>query len=124
MAIFESGYDGIGANGITFDSALVKGTNEGQVVKISANGTVAVCSAADQFHGVAKVIEADGHCTVQTKGMVTMLYTGTAPTIGCFTLEANGSGGVQIVATPALGDTFYKIVNVDTTNTLVTFDLG
>ena len=124
MAVFESAYDGIGANGMTFDSALVRGTNEDQVVKISANGTVAVCSAADQFHGVVKAIESDGHCTVQTKGMVTVLYTGTAPTIGYFTLEANGSGGVQIVATPAVGDLFYRIVNVDTTNTLVTIELG
>jgi hypothetical protein len=122
--MFGVGYDKIGANGITFDSALARGTNEDDVVKISANGTVAVCSAADQFHGVARVIEGDGHCTVQTKGIVTILYTGTAPTIGYFTLEADGSGNVQIVATPALGDKFYHVINVDTTNTLVTFDLG
>ena len=125
MGVFVPGYNGIGANGISFLSALTRGTDEEKVVKISANGTVALCSAADQFYGVVKVIDkSDKVATVQTKGIVTVPYTGTAPTIGRYTLEANATGGVQIVATPALGDKFYDIINVDTTAVTVTIDLG
>jgi hypothetical protein len=125
MGVFGVKFDGIGANAISFLSALTRGTDEGKVVKITDNGTVALCSAADQFDGVVKVIDkADKVASVQTKGMVTVAYTGTAPSVGRATLEANATGGVQIVGTPVLGDRFYQIVSVDTTAGTVTFDLG
>lgn len=124
MGIFTVGFEGIGVNAVSFLSALTRGTDEGKVAKISDNGTVALCDAADQFHGVVNAIESDGICNVQTKGFVTLPYTGSAPSVGVATLEANSAGGVQVVATPVLGDTFYKIVNVDTTAGTVTIQLG
>jgi lipocalin len=122
---FGISFNIIGYLAASFASALTKGTDEGKVVKISANDTVALCDQTDQFHGVVKVIDAaDKVATVQVKGFVTVSYSGTAPSVGYATLEADDAGGVQIVGTPALGDRFYLIVNVDTTNTKATFLLA
>ena len=93
MGVFSPGYNGIGANGISFLSALTRGTDEGKVVKISDNGTVALCSQTDQFCGVVKTIDkADKVAVVQTKGIVTVSYSGTAPSVGRATLEADDAG--------------------------------
>lgn len=119
---FSISYKAIGDISVSFLSALTKGTDEGKVVKISDDKTVSLCSQTDQFHGVVKVIDAaDSLATVQVSGFVTVPYTGDAPSAGLATLEADDAGGVQIVASPALGDRFYLIVDVDTTNGLVTF---
>lgn len=120
MGYFSVGFDGIGADGVTFLSALVRGTDEGKVVKISANDTVAGCSDGDVFIGVVKTIDpADKAAVVQTKGFVTVPYTVVTPTVGWCVLDANGSGGVSKTGTKA-----YWVVDVDTTNVLVTFLLG
>jgi len=125
MSVHTVSFRNIDANGISFLSALTRGTDEGKVVKVSANGTVGLCSATDNFIGVVKTIDpSDKLAVVQSEGFVTLDYTGSAPSLGFVALEADGTGGVQIVATPALGDTYYWVVDVDTTNTKVTFCLG
>jgi len=124
MSTFDVSFEGIKEDP-TFLSALTRGTDEGKVVKVSANKTVALCSANENFIGVVKTIDkADKAAVVQVNGFVTLDYTGTAPSLGFTALEANSSGGVQVVASPALGDTYYWVVDVDTTNTKVTFLLG
>lgn len=124
MSTFNVSFEGVKEDP-TFLSALTRGTDEDKVVKVSANKTVALCSASDNFIGVVKTIDkADKAAVVQINGFVTLDYTGTAPGLGFVALEANASGGVQVVATPALGDTYYWVVDVDTTNTKVTFWLG
>lgn len=124
MGVFDVSFNGI-MESPTFLSALTRGTDEGKVVKESANKTVALCSAGDNFIGVVKTIDkADKAAVVQIRGFVTLSYTGTDPSLGYQALEADGNGGVQVVATPAVGDRFYHIVDVDTTNNYVTFDLG
>ena len=120
MGIFDVSFKGIGANGVTFKSALTRGSDEGKVVKVSANDTVALCDDGDLFAGVVKTIaESDGAAVVQTKGFVTVSYSGTAPTLGWCVLDADGAGGVT-----KTGSRSYEVVNVDSSNNLVTFDLG
>ena len=56
----------------------------GMPVKISANGTVAPCVAKDKFCGAK------------------LPYTGTKPTVGYQTVNADGTGKVQVEATGRL----------------------
>jgi hypothetical protein len=87
-------FEGIGDQFVTFYAA--DGTKAGQPVKISANGTVATCTETERFAGVAVHITEDGFATVQTKGYVTLTYSGdTAPVIGFGKLIADGTGGVK-----------------------------
>lgn len=96
-------YEGIGQWAATF---ACDDLAEGELVKVSANGTVAACAAGDDF------------C-----GMVTAGYTvpaeGAAPALGWSGLSADGEGGVQADAD---GST-YLVVDVDTTAKTVTFVL-
>lgn len=114
-------FDGIYCDGyVTFKSALTRGTDENKVCKISAAGTVALCNANDQFYGVVKVISAnDKAASVQEHGYVTV--TGTGISVGYQPLVADGSGGVKLVASPAVGNKYYHVV--DLTSTTVTFKL-
>ena len=87
-------FEGIGAAVATFAvSGEVKG---GQVVKVSASGTVAPCATGDKFCGVALEPRA-GSAAVQVKGFVTVPCTGTL-TPGWAVLCADGSGGVKAAA--------------------------
>ncbi len=116
---------GLDANGISFLSALTRGTDEGKPVTISANNTVAL--AADDGVISCKVLTidaADGVAVVQTRGFAEFSYSGTAPTVGAHqALVGNGAGGVKIKSSAA-GDKHFDIVSVDTTNTLVVVNLG
>ena len=115
MGVFVPGFKDIGANGVSFASALTRGTDEGKVVKPTAAGTVGLCTAGDNFIGVVRTIDgADKLAVVQTKGFVTVAYSGTAPALGYQALEADGNGGVQAVSSPAAGDTYCWVVAVDT----------
>lgn len=85
-------YEGIGQWAATFACGEVK---EGQVVKISADDTVAQCGAGDGFCGVVLSVARDGGaCTVALGGMVTVPCT-SAPALGWAKLSADGSGGVK-----------------------------
>ena len=94
-------YEGIGQWAATF---ACDDLAEGELVKVSANGTVAACAVA-------------------LGGMVTAGYTvpaeGAAPALGWSGLSADGEGGVQADAD---GST-YLVVDVDTTAKTVTFVL-
>lgn len=100
-------FEGIGNTVATF--ALSGTLSGGQVCKIASSGTVSACDEDDSFHGVAVTI-GDGICGVALSGLVTVAYSGTAPTVGYATLLADGDGGV---AADEDGDT-YLVVSVDT----------
>ena len=56
-------YEGIGEWCATFVCGAV---SEGDIVKVSANGTVGKCTAGDGFCGVVRAVAHDGKaCTVQ-----------------------------------------------------------
>lgn len=110
-------YEGIGQWAATFACSGVK---EGALVKISDNGTVAVCDSGDQFCGQVISCARDGQaCAVALGGMVTAAYTGTAPTVGWANLSTDGSNGVK---TDSAGRS-YLVTAVDTAASTVTFVL-
>ena len=110
-------YEGIGQWAATFAAGQV---SEGEVVKVSANGTVAACAAGDGFCGMVLSVSRGGDaCAVALGGMVTAGYTGTAPELGWSILVGDGSGGVKTAATGRS----YLVVDVDSTAKTVTFAL-
>ena len=111
-------YEGIGQWAATF---ACDGVSAGQVVKVSGNGTVAKCADNDGFEGAVLSVARDGKaCSVAMGGMVTVSYSGTAPTAGWNTLAADGKGGVTVVSDGGKG---YLAVEVDTTAKTVTIVL-
>lgn len=125
-------YEGIGQWAATFACGQVA---EGEMVKISGNGTVSACADGDDFCGQALSVGRDGGaCAVALGGMVTAGYTGTtAPALGWTSLAADGNGGVQAVsgskqtgsegAQAAVAGRSYLVVDVDTSGKTVTFVL-
>ena len=114
-------YEGIGQWAATF---ACDDLTEVELVKVSANGTVAACGAGDDFCGMVLSVSRGGDaCAVALGGMVTAGYTvpaeGAAPALGWSGLSADGEGGVQADAD---GST-YLVVDVDTTAKTVTFVL-
>lgn len=110
-------FEGIGQWAATFTCT---GVQEGNLVKISRNGEVAVCSADDRFCGQAVSLGRDGTaCSVQLGGFITAGYTGTAPALGYAGLSADGSGGVKADAAGRA----YLVAAVDTAAQTVTFAL-
>ncbi len=66
-------YEGIGQWAATF---ACDDLAEGELVKISANGTVAACAAGDDFCGMVLSVGRGGDaCAVALGGMVTAGYT-------------------------------------------------
>lgn len=87
----------------------------GKLVKMSANGTVAACSDGDKFCGY--VVSGDGsYAAVQVRGIVTVPYTGTAPSVGFASLVSDGTG----VKTSNSGRE-HLVISVDSTGSKVTF---
>lgn len=95
--------------------------DEGKLVKLSANNTVALCTDGDLIFGVLESVENEV-ATVQITGVVTITYTGTAPTLNYVYLAASGSSSVKTVAGPAAGIR-YRILEVNTSTNKVTFIL-
>ena len=86
-------FEGIGQWSATFACTDVQ---EGQVVKISGTGEVGKCADGEAFCGVVNTVGRDGEaCGVVRVGMVTVPYTGSAPTLGWSGLAADGNGGVK-----------------------------
>lgn len=110
-------FEGIGQWAATFACADV---GEGDLVKASANGTVAVCSDGDAFCGqVISLARGGDACSVQLGGFITADYSGAAPAVGWANLAADGSGGVKVsAASPS-----YLVVDVDAAAGIVTFAL-
>ena len=102
-------YEGIGEWCATFVCGAV---SEGDIVKVSANGTVGKCTAGDGFCGVVAAMGRDGKaCSVQLGGIVRLRYSGdTAPAAGYSKLTADGTGGVSVNAAKGRE---YLILNVD-----------
>lgn len=108
-------FNGIGDGLVTF---LNSNAVRGGVVKVTAPGTVAACSAGDAFDGVAVFVDG-GYAGVRLGGFVTVKYSGTAPAVGRAALAADAAGGVK---TAESGDT-YLVVDKDTTAKTVTIKL-
>ena len=89
------GFKGIGENVATFiaDSSL---TAAGVPVKMSAGGTVAPCSANDNFCGVCVGVR-DGYAAVQLSGYVN-LPVAEAIAVGYRKLAAAANGKVAVNA--------------------------
>ena len=103
-------YQGIGEWCATFGCGAV---SEGEIVKVSANGTVAKCTAGNGFCGVVRAIAHDGKaCTVQLGGLAEVKYSGTAPAVGYAELVANGTGGVSKPGDNQSGSA-YLVLSVD-----------
>lgn len=108
-------FEGIGEQVISF--AAASGTAKNEFVKISANGTVAKCSADDVFAGYCINVDG-GFADVKTAGYTEVGYSGeTAPSLGFCKLLAAGSGKV----TADSDGREYLVLKVDTTNKLVGF---
>lgn len=106
-------------------TGITRGTDEGKVVKVSAAKTAALCSAEDKFCGVLETIEIGNAIgMVSEAGYHTLAYSGTAPALGeDVELVANGTGGVKTPASAGTGRKF-RVVEVNTTDHLVTLKLG
>jgi hypothetical protein len=110
-------FEEIGSWGATFACGEVA---EGDVVTISAGGTVGPCSDGGAFCGVVAAMGRDQKaCTVTLGGMVSATYSGSDPLVGLSKLSANGSGGVKADES----GTAYWVAQVDTTAKIVTFKL-
>lgn len=107
-------FEGIGEQLLSFNAA--GGTEKGKLVKISANNTVAPCSAGDKFAGVC--VKANGDfADVMTAGYVELSYTGSAPALGFAKLVSADDGKVK---TDAVGRE-YLVIMVDTAASAVGF---
>lgn len=116
------GFRGIGALIVTCLAAVgLLATDKGKVCKPSANGTVDLCAAEDNFMGVLDTVDIDGQmnaANVQTKGYVEDLpYTGE-PGLGFTELVANGAGGVK---PPAAAVSASLATGVVANNNAITF---
>ena len=78
---------------VTVSFLCEEGVSEGQVVKVSADGTVGPCTAGEDFCGVARSPRCGG-AAVQVKGFVPVKTTGKLP-LGWCSLAADGTGGVK-----------------------------
>ena len=106
-------FGGIGEKLVTFAS---NGAKKGQVVKVSAAGTVGPCAGGDPFDGVA--VLADGeYAGVLLRGFADVAYSGADPAVGHNALSADGSGGVKVAES---GGKDYLTVAVDAANKVAT----
>ncbi len=110
-------YEGIGQWSATFASANV---TEGELVKLSENGTVATCTDGDDFCAMVLSVGRGGDaCSAALGGMVTAGFTGTAPAVGWSALASDGAGGCKTAAAARK----YLVVDVDSDGKTVTFVL-
>lgn len=111
-------FEGVNEQVLSFKSASVTdGALVGKPVKMSANLTVAGCSANDVFVGFG-IHDEDGFADVQTHGYVECAYTGdTAPAVGYGILVCASASAVAA----AEAGREVLIVSVDTTNKIVGF---
>ena len=111
-------FEGVNEQVLSFKSASsTNGTLVGKPVKMSANFTVAGCSANDVFAGIC-IHDADGFADVQTCGYVECAYTGdTAPAVGYGLLACASASAVAA----AEAGREVLVLKVDTTNKIVGF---
>lgn len=111
-------FEGFDEKVLSFISDSTAAPKTGEVVKISANGTVSACDEEDDFIG-AVIAADDDFAVVQVGGYIKLPYSGTAPTVGYGILVADDDGGV---ASNDEGKS-YLIIDVDTTAGTVGFIL-
>lgn len=99
-------YEGVGQMMATFQCGET--VKMGQVVKVSADSTVAPCAAGERIAGMAVVVR-DGFASVQFAGFITVKAAGVSTT-GWVKLSADGSGGMK--ADDSAG-TPYLVVQTD-----------
>lgn len=101
-------FNGFNETVATFETATE--IAQGKLVKMSANGKVAVCVADDAFIGVVIKGESDA-ASVQLGGYARLTYSGTsAPSVGYnkFSSDANGNLTVDTDGKE------YLVIDVDT----------
>lgn len=84
-------FEEMGSRLVTFFAE--EGVQDGQVVKVVSNGTVAPCEEGDMFCGVAGESR-NGTVGVQVDGFVKVAAT-LPLSVGWVSLVADGSGGVK-----------------------------
>lgn len=111
-------YNGYNSSTLTFEAG--SGLTAGAPVTLNSDGQAVCASADDYFIGVCTAVR-EGWASVQTDGYVEVKYSGTAPSKGVGALV---TGANKTVAKGGEGDVaLYKILNVDTTNSIVGFIL-
>lgn len=108
-------FQGIGQVCATFLCGDVKA---GQVVKVTAAGTVGPCADNDPFCGVVMMTKGGG-ASVQVAGFATVGFSGEAPAAGFAKLAADNSGGVKT----APGGRDYLVVDTDAVGKTITIKL-
>ena len=106
-------FEGIGEVVATF--ACGQGVAAGQVVKVTEDGTVGVCTAGNKICGVALSAE-DGYAAVQLGGLVKVPASGGSITAGWCKLSADGSGGMKLDTSAG---TEYLVVRVETDGAVI-----
>ena len=110
---------------VTFKSALVKGTDENKLVKMSADETVALCTDGDDIFGIVRSIDDfDKAASVQIDGFVEdyPALTGNVPAYGFSHVVAKTASQVQLKAATA-GFKVRRVLKSDDTNDVCTFEL-
>lgn len=101
-------FDGIGGDLVTFCS---DGAVKGQVVKVTAAGTVGACAAGNTVDGVAVIVDG-GYAGVRLRGFASVACSDeTLPAVGHAVLAADGDGGVKVVTS---GGRDYLVADRDT----------
>ena len=109
-------FEGIGEVAATF--ACGTGVKAGQVVKLTADGTVGPCSGGDRFCGVALTPGDEGYATVQVGGLV-KVAAAEGLTEGWNPLLADGNGGVKKDSASTPTGREYLVISVDSTGAVV-----
>lgn len=117
-------FEEIDAHHTTFKNDPVNvlaATDIGKVVCLIANGTVGLGWDGARIKGILKVVEADGHVSVQDGGYKEEVPYASAPAVGD-RVVSNGAGSVKPVASGSvIGD--HEVVSVDTENEKVILHL-
>lgn len=120
-------FEGIGfTNLVYFKSALVRGTDENKLVKVSADETVALAGNGEAFIGIVRVIDPyDKMAGVQIDGIVEdyPAVSSEVPTLGWSHIAAHtGSATVEVKSATA-GWHLFRVIKSDDTNDVCTFIL-
>ncbi len=109
----------ISFGGYNYNSLTFYGNTKidiGYPVSIYKSFTVMKATDGSAFHGVV-VSSDEKYSSVQVNGVVTMPYSGTAPSTGYNGLVSNGAGGVKVSS----AGREYLVIGTDDTAKTVTF---
>jgi len=120
-------FEGIGfTNLVYFKSALVRGTDENKLVKLSADETVALAGNGEQFIGIVRVIDPfDAMAGVQIDGIVEdyPAVTGEVPALGFSHICAHTGSATVETKSGTLLYKLYRVLKSDDTADVCTFIL-